>query len=136
MANTPGKGTDLKLTISSTPTTIAQLRSVTPLASEMGTVETTDITSTSRTFIATVFDGGTLTFRIRYDPAQATHAQLNTDHQAGTMGTWLVTLADAGAATIAFTALITGLGIQELTIDNIAECDVTLKLSAGVTITP
>lgn len=136
MGSTPGKGTDLKLTISATPTTIAQLRRITPLNDEMGTVETTDITSTWRTFIATVNDGGSVTFTVRLDFGETTHAQLRTSKAAGTLETWLVTLADSGAATIGFTAIITNLAISELAVDNIAELDVTLKISSTVTITP
>lgn len=136
MANTPGKGTVLQLSISSVYTAIAQLRRVTPPNMEMGTVEITDINDTWRKFLATIKDGGNVVFAIRYDPAQATHAQLWTSFGLGTSEAWKVIFADAGVAEVGFSGIITNLGWGEANVDAIMEQELTLKVDGAVTITP
>ncbi len=136
MANTPGKGTTIKLTISSTPTTIVQATSITAPQMANPLVDTTDLSSTWRTSIGTIPDGGEVTMAINYDASSATHAQLTTSFVAGTVETWLITFPDAQTATVGFTGHITAFNWSEATVENLVSATVTIKVSGAVTITP
>jgi len=136
MAYTPGKGTELRLTISSTPTALAQVVNITPPAMEMGTTETTHLLSTWREYIANIPDGGTVQFTVEYDSASATHVQLWTSYQAGTLETWAVALNDTGDTTINFSGILTNFGFDQITVDNVVTAPLTIKISGAVTITP
>lgn len=136
MANTPGKASYLKLSISSVFTTLGQLVSVQPPQMSMGTVETTTLSSTWRTFIATVLDGGEVTCTVNYDASDSSHAQLWTDFQAGTVDSWKIVFADTGAAEVAFSGIITALEWGEYTIDDLVQLNITIKVTSTVTITP
>lgn len=135
MANTPGKGTDVKLTISATPTTVVQMVNVTSPQMENPEIDTTVLSDSWRTFIASIPDGGEVTLTMNYDASQATHAQLTTNFAAGTSGTWKITFTDPGAATIEFAGPITAFAWGEAAVDNLITASVTIKVTGSVTIT-
>lgn len=132
MAYTPGKGTTLSLA----GTAIAQVVNVTPPNMTMGTTETTHLTSSWKTYLANIPDGGEVSLTVEYDSAAATHAALWTDFQAGTAGTYLVTFTDTGATTIGFTAIITNFAWDEVVVDGVVTAKFTVKVTGAVTITP
>jgi hypothetical protein len=136
MAYVIGKGTLLKVDISSTLTTIPQVVSVTPPSLEMGNVETTHLTSTARENKATIPDPGEVSFSLEWDPANTVHQQLWTYFQAGTTVNWTITMSDAGNCVIDFDGHIQNFGVDELSVDSVAVIPVTIKLSGMPTITP
>lgn len=136
MAYAPGKGTTLKLTISATPTTVAQVVSISGPTVEMGVSETTHLGSTWRTFIPNILDAGELTFTIEYDSADSTHAAIWSQMTAGTEAVWLITLADTGTTTIGFNGPITGFSIDEIAVDGVVTASISAKITGAVTITP
>lgn len=136
MAYTPGKGTDLQLSIASVYTSIAQVVSVTPPQMEVGASETTHLLSEWREYIATIPDGGELTFNIEWDAAASTHGTLFSKFKDGESGEWKVILNDAGDTVVAFAGCITNFSPSELTVDNVSMAALTVKVSGEVTITP
>lgn len=137
MANkTLGKGGSLELSISSSFTAIAQVTKVHAPRKKMGQVETTDLGSTSRTFLATILDSGEVSFSINYDPDDSTHAQLNTSCDAGTMEAWKVKMPATPASIFAFSGFITEFSPGDMTVDGLQTADLTIKVSGAVTITP
>lgn len=136
MAFTPGKGTQLQLSIASVYTAIAQVVGITPPSMDMGTTETTHLLSTWREFIGTIPDGGEIQFTVEYDAANATHAAIWAKFVVGAIELWKVVFTDLGNAEVGFSGIITGFHFDEVVIDNVATVQITVKISGAVTITP
>lgn len=132
MAYTPGKGT----TITLAGTARAQVLNITPPSMEMGVTETTHLTSTWKTFIANIPDGGEVSLTIEYDASETTHAALWTDFQAGTAGTYTIVFTDTGAAVVGFAAIITKFAWDQIAVDGVVTASLTLKITGTVSITP
>jgi len=136
MANTPGKGLLAKLSISASFTTIGQVVEVELNESNNPTIDVTVITDTSRKFIQSIIDAGEVMLTMNFDPADTTHIKLKTDHDAGTEGSWQLTMTDPGAAVMTFAALCTKYKLGKSAVDNVVQLMVTLKITGAVTITP
>lgn len=143
MAFTPGKGTKLQLSIASVFTDIAQLVHVGPPKMQKGTSETTVLADDWRTFIASIKDGGQVTLTIEYDAAETTHATLwekfsEAPAAGNNLGVqdWKVVFADAGAAVVGFSAVITNFEFDDVDVEKVVTAQLTLKVSGAVTITP
>lgn len=138
MGYTPGKGTTVGVDWAggTSFSTIAQVTSIKPPGVENPPVETTHLTSTWRERIATIPDGGELTFTVEYDPADSGHQALLTNCALGTIGNWKVTLTDAGDAEVTHLGLLTKFEPQDLQVDNIFLYDATVQVTGAVTITP
>ena len=70
---TPGKGTTLKLTVSSTPTLIGQITNIQPPKVSQVAIDTTDLDATWKTCIGSVLDGGEVSFTLNWDASNAVH---------------------------------------------------------------
>lgn len=138
MAFTPGAGTTIGVDWAggSSYSTIAQCTNIKPPGLANEPVETTHLTSTWKTRIATIPDGGETTFTVEYDPADTGHQDIADNLAAGTEATWLITLADAGAAQITFAGLVTKFEPQDHQVDNVSMWDCTVQVTGPVTITP
>lgn len=136
MAYTPGQGTVLQLNISSSYTTVAQVKSLTPPSSEMGTVETTIITDSVKTFMATIRDSGEASFTIEWDPANSTHAQLWTIHRSGALSDWKIIFNDAGDCEATFSGILTKFPWDEIDVESVVMIPITIKISGDITVTP
>lgn len=144
MAHFRGKGTTLRMsaTADSGEVTIAQVKSVTPPGMVMGTVETTDLASTARTFISTILDGGTMSFLCNWDPDAASHdTTIWTVFQAGTVYEFEIELPNnaAGSGTkkfLNFSGIVTNFdpGTGGVTVDGLYELSITVKVSGTPTI--
>jgi hypothetical protein len=132
MAYAPGKGTELRLTITGTPTAIAQLVSVTPPSMEMGTTETTHLGSTWKEYISNIPDGGEVSFVVEY----ATHAALWTAFTGGAAEVWAVAFNDAGDTTVGFSGILTAFAWDDVVVDGVVTASLTVKVTGAVTITP
>ena len=99
-------------------------------------MDTTDLDATWRTFVATVLDGGELTFVINWDTANTQHAALWSKLSGRAVETWLVTYPDTGATTIGFDGPITGFDIGTSQVDNNVKVTLKIKVSGAITVTP
>lgn len=143
MAYTPGKGTQLQLSIASVFTAIAQLVGVGPPGMTKGTSEVTDLSDDWKRFIASIKDGGEVTLTVEYDAATTTHATLWTKFSEAPTSSnnwgvqdWKVVFADAGAAEVAYSAIITNFKFDDVDNEKVVTAQLTLKISGAVTITP
>jgi predicted secreted protein len=136
MSYVPGKGTELKLDISSVFTAIAQVVNLTPPSMEMGTSETTHLASTWREYISSIPDGGEIELTIEYDSASSTHASLWSKFTGGAVESWQVVFNDVGDTLVAFSGIITGFEFDEVAVDNVVTATVKVKITGAVTITP
>lgn len=129
MAKYAAKGNVVfKWTISSTLTTVAQVRSVETDATT-APIDVTDLDDAAREFAASIVDNGEVTIEIVYDPANAQVVALRADHAAGTQRAAQITFV---SATRAFTAFVTG--FRESGAEGGAlMATVTLKISGAVT---
>lgn len=131
MAKIPGKGTLLKLTISASLTTIAQVDSITPGAQDQEMVEcdtldnaTADIPmqGTGRSSQADT------SASMYYDPANATHqfvaATISDATPSAIVGS--ISLADSGPTAVAFSASGLGLGFDAITPSGLVKSTLTI----------
>lgn len=117
-----------------TYTTVADVTEIGVLDISADTIESTVHGSASgyRTFIGGLKDGGELKMSINYDPA--VHGAIFT--AIGADGyTHLITLVDAGAATVAFKGIVTGLSVGA-PMDDKMTGEVTVKVTGVPVITP
>lgn len=136
MANTPGNGSLVKVTITGTPTTIGQLVSFSGPNATAASIDTTGLATTAKTSIAGMPDWGDFSFVANLDHSDTTHAKLITSFNAGTIDTWGLYYADTNAATVTFSGHITSLTFAEAAVDNIVRVNCTVKVTAAPTVTP
>ena len=121
-----------------TYTAISQITSIDGPESEMGTVETTNLSSTAKTYRKTLFDGNEVSIEMEFDPKSDTHVLLtglffgNTQLSAGEL--WQVEFADAtnGPSKASFTAIITKLGPSGIEPESNLMANMTVKISGLV----
>lgn len=135
---TPTNGTNLKLTITATPTTVPELKSITPPAIEQGRIDTTHLESTAREYeLLSLPDRQEWSFRIQWDPSNAVHAQLWTiANNKSASEVWLITWADSGAATLAITGGVTKWEWETHEIDGVVMVNITVAATGSLTLTP
>ncbi len=104
----PALGTTLGFD-QTTPGTYVTLGNVMSIGSdrEFGSVETTNLGSTKKTYRATILDGGEISFEVELDPGDSAHAALETSFLAGTTHLWKITYTDTAHATDIITGFIT-----------------------------
>lgn len=139
MANHRGKGTILRASAvaDTDEVIIAQVKSVTPPNMTKGTVETTVLASTARTFIATILDGGELTFVCNWDPDDTSHdTTIWTVFKADANYFFEIELPTGTKKIISLEGTITGFhpGNGGVTVDGLYELAVTIKVSGTPTI--
>lgn len=129
-----GKGTTIGVNASSGATVaIAQVKEISGPNRSVGTVESTNLSSTSRTFLTTIPDGGEVTFTVQFDPTEATHVTLDTLAKTpDDTVAWLITLTNAD--TIGFSGLLTGYNVTGMGVDGLLECEITIKVTGDVTV--
>lgn len=108
MAKYNSKGNIIfKWPVSSTPTTIGQVRSIDHDASA-GAIDVTDLDDAAREFVAAIVDSGEITLEVLLDPTDTVIVAMRTDWKAGTIRAAEITVV---AATRDFNAFI--LNIRE-----------------------
>lgn len=93
------------------------------------TIDSSDLDSTTRTFIGGLKDGGELTFELAYNPSGTDHQALITDID-GTEKACVVTWSDT--KTTSFNAIVTAFSSSAAMDDKIT-ASVTMKISGAVT---
>src|SRR5689334_10221802 len=113
----PGLGTLLKIGDGGGTevfTSIAQITEISGPDGEITTAETTNLSSTARTFRGVILDEGELTFTMQYDPRGASHTILDGYYRAFPPATHHFQLIFQSASMLAFTAIITKLSPQNM----------------------
>ena len=87
--------------------------------------DTTNLSSTWRSFLAVIPDGGEVSLTLNYEPDAASHASFITDLAAGTLQEAVITFTDGGGTTLTFDAICTAFS---------PTASVGEKLSAAVTL--
>lgn len=135
MANTPGLGSLLKVSISTVFTTVArQVRHSGP-GQTRADIDTTVLTDTTRQFIAGIRNGGEVTMEGYMDYSDSTQVYLDTSFASGTIESWKRIMADSGAAEIAFSGYIKNLEYGSAEIDQLVPISITIKVTGAVTVT-
>lgn len=116
---------------------IAQIVSLDGPDRKVGTRETTILTSTSKTFDPTIFDGGELSGQLLYDPKCDSHAVLEGLLTTPSRDKWKIVFNDAtnGPTTATFDAILTGFKPTGIEVEANLMADFTLKISGTVAIT-
>lgn len=128
----------LKVDISSTYTTIAQIRDISGPSLAADTIEVTHRDGGGwKEFVAGLRDGGEVTFDLIFDPDQTTHSPsaaggLITLLSAGTKNSFRVSFADSTATTATFDAIVTAFE-PKMPLNDAQTADATLKVSGTIT---
>jgi predicted secreted protein len=131
-----GKGSSLELSIATVFTAIAGVKRLGPPKRKMDFVESTDLASVVREWLATIRDEGEASMTIIYDSDTATHAALNTSFEAGTSESWKVKFPAASSTVIAFTGIISAFEWDDVVVDGLITAGITIKINSALTITP
>ena len=137
---TSGFGTLIKAGDAASPEVFTTIAEVTNLSGPSLTTETIDVTNHSsasnfREKIASLKDGGEVTFSINYLPANATHKDATggilNDWKNRTARNFQIVWSDSGSTTWPFTGIVTGF-TPTAPIDGALTADVTITISAAV----
>lgn len=131
----PAEGTILKVTISAVLTAVAQITDLDGPSGEVGTAETTHLTSGQhKTFRPTLTDGGEVSGTLLYDPGDATHTFL-----FGLLGTpatpvWNMVFNDADDTAFAFAGILTKFSPTGIKVEENLQATFSIKVSGAVTV--
>lgn len=137
---TSGFGTLLQRGNAASPEVFTTLAEVVTIGGPTLSTELIDVTNHSsasnhREKIASLKDGGEVTFTVNYLPANATHsgsAGILLDWINRTNRNWKVVWTDSGTTTWPFTGVVTGF-TPNAPIDDKLSADVTIGITAAVT---
>ena len=120
-------------------TTIAEVMDISGPGLAQATAEVTSHTSTNRyrEFIATVKDGGEISFDINFVPTDGTHdptTGLLSVFESGASTNYQIVFPDTGSTTWALPAIVTGFEPAE-PVDGALTASLTLKVSGQPTLT-
>lgn len=137
-----GRGSKLQLSISSTFTTIVEMRSVKLGGSKADMADITNMDSAGgwREYLPTLLAAGEISFSGIYVPGDTTQAALLTNFQGMTLGSWKIVLPAFGSYTTnggtwAFSAYITALDIPDVEFDKEAVLTGKLQITGEATFT-
>lgn len=127
-----GKGTTLKLGSAA----LGGVISITGPNRQVGTVETTNLSSTVRTFRPTILDNGEVTVTIQFDPDDTDHTAVEALLTASPLAaaSWVITCTDGTPSTYTFSGILTGLDYNMASsVDDLSTADLTIKISGAIT---
>lgn len=129
-----GKGTTIGFASGSgTAADIGQVVSISGPSASVGTVDVTELLSTSRSFLSTIGDAGELTFTVNYEGTAAGLTDLFAYVAAPADDlTWTITLSDD--TTISAGGILTGYSFTGFEVDNKVEAEISVKLTGDITI--
>ena len=115
---------------------VADVLSISTPSVSTAEIDTTNIGSIHRTYIAGTIDSGQMTVEIMYDPNSDTDledAWDNTATAAPVEKACVITFADAGTATFTFNAILVGFSAS-VAIDDKVTASITLRVSGAITV--
>lgn len=113
---------------------IADVVSISTPSVSVATLDTTNITSIHRTFIAGTIDSGEMSVEIMYDPNSDADIETSWDSNAvaaPTAATTTITFADSGNSTFIFQAILTGFEAN-VAIDEKVTATLTFKVTGSI----
>ena len=132
MATVLGKGTTLKLA----STAVGNVVSISGPNRSVGTVETTNLNSTERTFRPTILDNGEVTVTIQFDPDDTQHIALEGLLTASPLAaaTWVITMTDATPSTYTVSGILTSFDVDTAaSVDDLTMATLTIKVTGAIT---
>lgn len=132
MATLLGKGTTLKLAT----TAVGQVVSISGPNRSVGTVETTNLNSTERTFRPTILDNGEVTVTIQFDPDDTQHTAIEALLTASPLASasWVITMTDGTPSTYTFNGILTAFDIDAAaSVDDLTTASLTIKITGAIT---
>lgn len=115
-------------------TNISQVTKISGIGSERNNIEVTNLSSTAREYQESIKDGGEITLEIQFDPDDATHQGLKTDHDNNTLRNFKVTLTDDLPSTWTFAARVRSYKLGEMSPDGVQMITVILRTSGDYTV--
>lgn len=132
MTKSIGYGSSLTIaTTTGGSTAIGQIRNaIDGPGTDQTDVDTTTFDSSTnfRTFVPGLIDPGELTFQLVYDPDLAGHKRLARYHSDNRVTTFTLTHNSTSSDTDVFTGYVKGIS-RSIPIDDVMQCDVTVKVS-------
>tara|TARA_Y100000593_G_C4124044_1_gene244115 strand:+ start:30 stop:446 length:417 start_codon:yes stop_codon:yes gene_type:complete len=128
-------GTVLQVDVSGTFTSVGNLTSVGFLDASYEDIDTTTMDTTGgKAFLpSALYDGGTISCTVLYDPDDSRHEALKTSFDARTTESWKIQLSDT-TDTITFSGYVKSMsGTAE--VDGALSMSFSIKVTGGVTIT-
>jgi hypothetical protein len=132
----PAAGTTLgcDFTTPATYVLIGNILSISGPEGEVGTVDTTVLTSTAKTFRPTLLDPGELTFELDFDPTDTTsHTKLAALASTPTIHGWQITYATTPAKTCTVQGMLTKFAPSAGGVEENLTANVTVKCSGAPT---
>lgn len=137
MAATPGSGSTLKVTITGTPTVVAQLKAFGHVTRTRAVLDFSALSDTMEQSLPSVLKRGDVVAISGFlDASNATHAYLETSYVGGLTEVWLITFADTNACTIGFSGFLTELTYGAAEIDGLVSIEAKIKMTTVITVTP
>jgi hypothetical protein len=134
MAVYTGEGTRLQYQDGTAWETVAAAVSISGPEWTTGSVDTTDLTSTTKTFrVSKLADNGEISFDCWYNKTD--HADINTMTTSPVEKSWRLKLADADSTaeeTWAFSGFLTKWALSGMEIEQNVKASGTIKLSTGI----
>ena len=115
---------------------VADVLSISTPSVSTATIDTTNLGSVHRTYIAGTIDSGEMTLELMYDPMSDTDiedAWDNTASAAPVEKACIITFADSGTATFTFNAILVGFSAN-VAIDEKVTATITLRVSGAITV--
>ena len=115
---------------------VTEILSISTPSVTTATVDTTDMESVHRTFIAWTIDSGEMTLEIMYDPNADTDLEDpwdNTATGAPVAKACVITFPDAGYSTFTFQGIIVGFSAS-VAIDEKITASITIRVSGAITV--
>ena len=129
----PSQGVTLGVGNTASPvvyTDIADITEITGPDGSAGEIETTDLSSTSKTFIRGLTDNGSVSFTLNYIPANTQHAQLFADFSSATevARDYRLTFTDSPETHWTFSAYVSQFSVSNGLDDKLtASCAIRIK---------
>lgn len=121
-------------TSNGTFTAVDGLTSIDGPKSEMGTVDTTNLTSTVKTTRPTLVDPGTVTATGQYDPEDTVHQSLKTAFDAGTILFWKETFNTVTPKVASYQGYLTSFEVSGIEPEENLTFSFTIQLTTAVVI--
>lgn len=119
-----------------TYTEISQVLSIEGASNEVGSVETTHLKSTRKTYRPGLPDGGEVSFEIEYDPADAEHVWLRSLADAPAVKSWRISYPTQPKATLdTFDGFLTAFGPSAGGAEENLSASITIKVTGPVVTT-
>lgn len=129
-----GKGASISMTVNSTVSAAAQILGITPPQNSSREAESTTLDSTFEEHLFALVVPGTAGLRIGFDPSGTAQEDWQAKFEAGTTGTFIITLGSTdtytGKRLGTFTGYLTALAMDEITIDEMNKATIGIRANS------